>query len=176
MDVRIDLYADAEAGACSLSVLALPEGLASVDDLPGRSADLILDGAPPKTSARSLTFATAVSSPLGTAVLAPPGRIFFAYLYHPIDEQAILDFDARITDEYSAFYAGRGVYYTGTYRVTGPDGPCIGEIVAYDSASRAEAERLGNEDLTARITTIENECRALQDRARRRYGLWLVPH
>jgi hypothetical protein len=175
MQVRLDLYADADAGAYSLAVVAHPAGLASTDVLAGRSADLILDSALPKHGARCLTFATAVASPLVISAVAQPGRIVFAYLYHPLDEQALLAFDARITEEYSAFYAVRGVFYTGTYHVTGPAGGCIGELLAYDTASRERAQRLGTEDLSECIIAIEDECRALQDRARRRYGLWLLP-
>jgi hypothetical protein len=63
----------------------------------------------------------------------------------------------------------------GTFRVVGPDGPCLADFMVFDTASRAEAERLGEEDLPAHIVAIEDECRALQDREQRRYILWLIP-
>jgi hypothetical protein len=78
------------------------------------------------------------------------------YLYHPLDEGALFAFDARITEEYTALYAARGVSYPGTFRVVGPDGPCLADFVVFETASRAEAERLGEEDLPARIVAIED--------------------
>lgn len=175
MDVRIDLYDDADAGAFAVETLARPEGEASPADLPGLSADVSLNGGAAQGGARSLVFRPAVSSPVGTAPLARAGGMVSAYLYHPKDDAEILAFDARITEEYSAYYAARGIYYTGTYHVDGPDGPCIGETMAYDVASREEADRLGNEGLSERIVAIEDECRSLQDLTRRRYLLWLTP-
>lgn len=175
MNLRIDLYPNRATGAYALDVLARPEGLASPTDLPGQSADLILDDMPPRAEAQSIPFTVAVPSPCNLALLAQPGRIVAAYLYHPLDEAALFAFDARITEEYTALYAGRGVFYLGTFRVVGPDGPCLGDVLVFETASKAEAERLGNEDLPARIAAIEEECRELQDRSRRRYLLWLIP-
>lgn len=175
MDVRIDLYPNRATGAYTLDVIARPEGLASPTDLPGQSADLILDGTPPRAEAHSISFTVAVPSPCSLTTLAQPGRVVLAYLYHPLDETTLLAFDARITEEYTAFYAARGVSYLGTFRVVGPDGPCLADFLVFETASRAEAERLGNEDLPARIVAIEDECRTLQDLQRRRYILWLIP-
>ncbi len=98
-----------------------------------------------------------------------------SYLYHPLDEATLFAFDARITEEYTALYAARGVSYMGTFRVVGPDGPCLADFMVFETASQAEAERLGEEDLPGRIVAIEDECRTLQDRERRRYVLWLIP-
>src|SRR2546425_640384 len=64
MDVRIDLYPDAETGAYAVEVVARPVGLAAPADLPAQSADLVLDGATAKPGARSLTFTQAVPSPV----------------------------------------------------------------------------------------------------------------
>jgi hypothetical protein len=175
MDVRIDLYPNRATGAYTLDVIARPEGLASPTDLAGQSADLILDDTPPRGEAQSISFTRAVPSPCSLATLAQPGRVVMSYLYHPLDEATLFAFDARITEEYTAFYAARGVSYMGTFRVVGPDGPCLGEFVVFETASQAEAERLGEEDLPARIVAIEDECRTLQDRERRRYVLWLIP-
>jgi hypothetical protein len=86
MDVRIDLYDDPVAGACSVETVARPEGAASPTDLPGRSADIILDGRVARESARSLLFWPAVSSPAGTGRLARTDGIVLSYLYHPKDE------------------------------------------------------------------------------------------
>jgi hypothetical protein len=175
MDVRIDLYPTRATGAYTLDVIARPEGLASPTDLPGQSADLILDDTPPRGEAHSISFTRAVPSPCSLATLAPRGRVVMTYLYHPLDEATLLAFDARITEEYTAWYATRGVSYLGTFRVVGPDGPCLADIMVFETASQAEAERLGEEDLPARIVAIEDECRTLQDRERRRYVLWLIP-
>ena len=75
MDVRIDLYPNKATGAYTLDVIARPEGLASPSDLPGQSADLILDDTPPTGEAHSLSFTRAVSSPCSLAALAPQGRV-----------------------------------------------------------------------------------------------------
>jgi len=175
MDVRIDLYPNRATGAYTLDVIARPEGLAFPTDLPGQSADLILDDTPPRGEAHSLSFTRAVPSPCSLATLAQPGRVVMTYLYHPFDEATLCAFDARITEEYTALYAARSVSYLGTFRVVGPDGPCVADFVVFETASQAEAERLGEEDLPARIVAIEDECRTLQDRERRRYVLWLIP-
>ena len=177
MDVRIDLYPGRDTGAYTIEVIALPEQMASATDLPGQSADLILDDAPPERGAAlSLSFTRAVPSPCRLATLALPGRVVMIYLYHPLDEATLLAFDARNTQEYTALYSLRGVSNLGTFRVVGPDGHCLADMMVFETASRAEAKRLGEEDLPARIIAIEDECRALQDRERRRYLLWLLPH
>jgi hypothetical protein len=175
MDVRLDLYPDGATGAYALEMIARPEGLASPHDLPGQSADLILDGTPPRAEAHSIPFTVAVPSLCSLATLARPGRIVMAYLYQPLDETTLLAFDARITEEYTTLYTERGVFYLGTFYVVGPDGSCLGDFLVFETASRAEAERLGNEDLPARIIAIEDECRTLQDLQRKRYVLWLIP-
>jgi hypothetical protein len=175
MDVRIDLYPDRATGAYTLDVIVRPEGLASPTDLPGQSADLILDDTPPRGESYSISFTRAVPSPCSLATLALRGRVMMIYLYHPLDEGTMFAFDARITEEYTAFYAARGVSNLGIFRVVGPDGPCLADFMIFETASRAEAERLGEEDLPARIVAIEDECRALQDREQRRYVLWLIP-
>ncbi|HEX6506665.1 MAG TPA: hypothetical protein VF221_03445 [Chloroflexota bacterium] len=173
--VRIDIYPNEDTGTHLLDVTAMPEGLVSPDDLPGRSADIVLDDAQPRPGAQSLHFVQAVASPCGLDHVGQPDHVHYAYLYHPQDETEILDFDRRITEAYSAFYAGRGLFYAGTFHVTGPDGPSIGEIVSMDTPDRKEAERRGEYDLSEEIIAIEDECRTLQDRTRPRYLLWLTP-
>ena len=175
MDVRIDLYPGRATGAYTLEVIARPEGLASPADLPGQSANLVLDDTPPTGEVYSLSFTRAVPSPCSLSALAQPGRVVLAYLYHPLDDAAMFAFDARITEEYTALYAARGVSNLGTFRAVGPDGPCVADLMVFEAASRAEAERLAEEDLPARIVAIDDECRALQDRDRQRYVLWLIP-
>jgi hypothetical protein len=175
MDVRLDLYPDGATGAYALEMIARPEGLASPHDLPGQSADLILDGTPPRAEAHSLSFTVAVPSPCDLTTLAQPGRVVLAYVYHPLDETTLLAFDERITSEYTALYRERGVFYLGTFRVVGPDGQCLSDFLVFETASRGEAERLGSEDLPTRIVSIEDECRTLQDLQRKRYILWLIP-
>src|SRR5258706_12664883 len=117
MAIRIDLYSNRATGVYTLDVIARPAGLASPHDLPGQSADLILDGTPPRAEAHSLSFTVAVPSPCDLTTLAQPGRVVLAYVYHPLDETALLAFDERITSEYTAFYRERGVFYLGTFRV-----------------------------------------------------------
>jgi hypothetical protein len=175
MDVRLDRYPNTATGASTLEVLAHPEGLASPDDLPGQSADLILDETLPRVEAHSLPFTVAVPSSCSLVTLAQPGRVVMAYLYHPRDETAMLAFDARITKEYTAFYREYGMFYLGTFHVVGPDGPCLSDFWVFETAIKAEAERLSNEDFPARIVAIEDECRTLQDRQRKRSILWLIP-
>src|SRR4051794_32072169 len=175
MEVRIDLYAEAQPRAYTVDLLPRPRPRPGPGDLLARSADLVLDGAPVKPGARSLVFTPAVTSPLGLGVLERPGCILTAFLYHPKDDDALLAFDARITEDYSAFYATRGVYYTGTFRAVAPDGPCIAEILIYDTADRAEAEEMGSANLPAHITAMAEEGQEFQDLARRRYLIWLIP-
>ena len=175
MEVRIDLYAEAQIGTYTVDVLPRPRPRPGPGDLLARSADLVLDESAAKPGARRLVFTPAVTSPLGLGVLERPGCIVTAFLYHPKDDTALLAFDARITEDYSAFYATRGVYYTGTFRVVGPDGPCIAEILVYDTADRAEAEEMGSVNLPPHITAMAEEGQALQDLARRRYLIWLIP-
>jgi hypothetical protein len=177
VQARIDLYADEHAGSYVLSVRAAPEGIASPEDIPGKSADLVLDGRPARTDAvASLSFSRLSSNTLGDAPLAQPGCIVTAYLYHAKNEAEMLAFDERITAEYTAFYLARGMSYLGAYRATGPIEPCIGEFMVYHTMDPEEVERIGNDDLPPAIVAIEDECRALQDRDRRRYVVTLTPN
>jgi hypothetical protein len=97
------------------------------------------------------------------------------FAYHAHDEQAMLEFDARITEEYSAFYATRGVHYAGVFHADGLGERRLGEIIAFDAASVEEAERMGNDHLPQRIVDIEAECRTLQNPEASRLVLWLAP-
>src|SRR5437764_15273515 len=108
MEVRLDLYPDAETGAYAVEVRAAPAGLASPNDLPAGSANLVLDGAPARPGAHSLLFTQAVPSPVVADAFARRDYVLSAYRYHPRDEVKILAFDARITRDYAAFYAARG--------------------------------------------------------------------
>jgi hypothetical protein len=177
VDVRIDLYEEPSAGTHVVEVEAAPAGLASAGDVPARSAAITWDGdgtASPAPGVTALTLRTAVASPVGLEPLRRNPALLSVYLYHPLDTAEILAFDARITDEYTAFYGERGVYYCGTFHVDGgPLRSCIGEILTFDTADRAEVERRCSEGLSERIVAIEDECRTLQDRSRPRYVLWL---
>ncbi len=176
VDVRIDLYAAPSAGTHAVEVKAAPPELASADDLPAGSATISLDGSIPSNAAAAttLSFRTAVASPIGLDPLRRNPALLYVYMYHPLDTGEILAFDARITGEYTAFYGERGAHYCGTFHVDGsPLGSSTGEIIAFDTADRVEAERLCSEDLAERIVAIEDECRTLQDRSRPRYLLWL---
>jgi hypothetical protein len=179
VDVRIDLYQEPSAGTHAVSVDAAPQGVASPDDVPAVSATITWDDAGNGAAATApaettLSFRRAVASPVGLAPLHRDPPLLYVYMYHPRDAEEILAFDARITDEYTAYYGERGVHYCGTFHVEGgPLGSCIGEIITFDTADRAEAERWCTEGLSERIVAIEDECRTLQDRARPRYVLWL---
>lgn len=178
VDVRIDLHDEPSAGTHAVSVDAAPQGLASPSDVSAGSATITWDGtnggAAAAPAESTLSFHTAVASPLGLEPLSRDPSLLYVYMYHPRDTEEILAFDARITDEYTAYYSERGVHYCGTFHVEGgPLGSGIGEIVTFDTADRAEAERWCTEGLSERIVAIEDECRTLQDRARPRYVLWL---
>jgi hypothetical protein len=98
------------------------------------------------------------------------------FAYHAHDDAEMLAFDARITDEYTAFYATRGVRYSGVYRAEALGLRCLGEILAFAGVHSAkEGEKLGSEDLSPRIVEIEDECRTYQDREAARFSMWLLP-
>jgi len=174
-DVRIDLFDDLAVGTHAVSVQAAPAGLAASSDIPAGSASVTLDSGPATVAAAmTLSFRRAVASPVGLDPLRRDPALLYAFLYHPVDTEAILAFDARITAEYTAFYGERGIHYCGTFHVDGsPLGACIGEILTFDTTDRAEAERLCSDDISERIAAIEDECRTLQDRDRARYVIWL---
>jgi hypothetical protein len=144
-----------------------------------RSADVVVgDGAstaPESTADLTLTLTSVAPSPADVGTLSGHDGVLLVFGYHARDEQAMLAFDARITEEYTAFYLTRGVTYTGVFHLDGPATPPLGEIIAFDAATVEDAERLGNEDLPQRIVDIEDECRTLQDRDASRFSLWLVP-
>jgi len=175
--VRVLLHLG-EDGAFTLSSRAAPDELAATVAR-FRSADVVLDGDGLHRSADEvLVYDLAAASPLDPDVLQRPHDLLMVFAYHVPDEAAMLAFDARITEEYTRFYAQRGVLYTGVYRVDGGalGGGRLGEVLAWDGvASVEEAERLGSEDLPQRIVDIEDECRALQDREASRFVLWLQP-
>src|SRR4051812_13158263 len=176
--VCIDLYPDAGTGAYAVEVQAGPKDRASADDLPARSGDLWLDlnDLPVKPTAHRLLFTPVVPGPFGTEPLTQPQRLLCAYLYHARDEPAILSMSERIMDGYARFYATRGVYYAGVFRVTGPSGPCLAELMAYDAPDRQEAHRIGGENLPEFITTIDDEYHLLMDLESPRYIIWLSRH
>lgn len=122
-----------------------------------------------------LTFARKTSNPLGNGPLAEPDRIISTYLYDARDEREIFAFDERISEDYTAYYASRGMYYLGVYSVDGPLKPQLAEFSVYATSDPEEAERIGSDDLAAYIVAIEDECRALQDRSRPRYVISLLP-
>src|SRR5258708_15803440 len=155
--VQIDLYPEAGQGAYDVEVQAGPKDLGSAGDLPAQSGDLSLEVRPEKPRARRLTFTTVVPGPFGSEPLTHPGRLLCAYLYHALDEAAIISLAGRILDGYSRFYATRGVHYAGVFSVAGPAGPCLAELIAYDADNREEAMRIGGENLPPFITPIHYE-------------------
>jgi len=173
--ILIDLYTDEQRGAYAVEVQAGPKDRAAPDDLPARSGDLRHDTAPANPDARRLAFTPLVPGPFGNEPLTGSGRLVCAYLYQAHDEAAILALAARIMDGYARFYATRGVYYAGVFQVHGPAGPGLAELIAYDAPNRAEANRLGGENLPPFITAIDDEYHLLMDRERPIYIVWLSP-
>jgi hypothetical protein len=172
-DVRILLHTG-DAGAYALTARGVPEELgAEVGRF--RSADVLLGAGDGTHGGETLVYSPVALSPLGLDVVQRPAAVLMVFAYHVHDEQAMLDFDAGITEEYTAFYLSRGVHYSGAFRVNGLGGQRLGEIIAFDAASVEEAEKLGSVDLPQRIVDIEEECRTLQNREASRFVLWLVP-
>jgi hypothetical protein len=178
--VRIVLRGD-DSGAYTVGgARGVPDELAATLQR-FRSADVVLDGAPatpPVGEHAVLQFVMASPSPLGHGVVGGPHDALVAFAYHAHDDGALLAFDERITDEYTRFYATRGIRYAGVYRVEAHDLGlvCWGEILAYDGVHTVEeGDRLGNQDLPPNIVAIEDECRTHQDRAAPRVVLWLFP-
>lgn len=172
--VRI-LLRDDDGGAFAVSGFGRPEDFAP-QIARFHSADLAFDGVVPAGAGELLVFTPVAPSPLGTALIREAHDVLLLLAYHTPDDDAMLAFDAGITDEYSRFYATRGVHYTGAFRVDGLGGGRLGEILCIDGvASVEEAERLCSEDLPPRIVEIEDECRTYQDREASRFLLWLQP-
>jgi hypothetical protein len=171
--VRIRLRSD-DGGAYALTASGVPEELGRQL---GRhqSADVLLGAADGGGADETLVYRPAALSSVGLEVLSRPSAVLMVFAYLAHDEQEMLDFDAGISEEYTAFYATRGVHYSGVFRADGLGGQRLGEIIAFDAASVEEAERMGNDDLPQRIVDIEDECRTLQDREASRFVLWLVP-
>jgi len=174
-NVCIDLYADDQMGAYTVEVQVGPKDRASADDLPAQSGDLLLDAVPARPEARRMAFTPVVLSPFGNEPLTRPTRLLCAYLYHALDEPAILALAGRIMEGYARFYATRGVYYSGVFRVVGPAGPCLAELIAYDADNREEANRLGGENMPDFINAIDDEYHHLMDLESPRYIVWLRP-
>ena len=172
--VRILLHTG-DGGRYAVNAGGVPDELAA-ELQRYRSADVVVgDGSAPPAD-RTLVFTAVALGPAGMGALGGNSdAILLAFGYHAHDEAAILAFDARITEEYTAFYLTRGVTYTGVFHLEGADTPPLGELLVFDAASLEEAERLGSEDLPQRIVDIEDECRTLQDREASRFSLWLVP-
>jgi hypothetical protein len=179
MDVRLDLYPSAERGAYAVVVKAAPEGVASPADIPGQSADLLVDAseaAPPAADAHSIAFTFWTPTVLGRSVFSQPGRVLYIYLYSAPDAEAMAAFDRRITEEYTRYYAAQGIYYAGLLRASGEHIPPLAEFMAIEATTFEAAEQLLlTLPLPERITSIEDECRTLQDRQSPRYMLWLIP-
>ena len=178
MDVRIDLYPSAERGAYAVVVKAAPEGVASAADIPGQSADLLVDASeatPPAADAQSISFTFWTPSALGHSVVRQPGRVLHIALYSAPDAEAMAAFDRRITEEYTSYYATQGIYYSGLLRAAGERIPPLAEFLAIDATTLEAAEQRITLPLPERITSIEDECRTLQDRESPRYVLWLIP-
>lgn len=123
---------------------------------------------------RSLVFEPWVPSPTGVdAVAAARPPIALVALYQAKDEAVMAAFDERITEEYTAFYAERGVRYGGLCRVVGPHGTSLGELLGFEVPDMAAAVRAANDGLSDRIVAIEDECRLYQDLDRPRYSIWM---
>jgi hypothetical protein len=168
MDLRLDLYTSAERGAYGLTVTAAPEGVASPGEIPERSADLVEGGTPAAPEARSVVLTFWTPSAVARSVANRPGCVLYAYFYSAPDAEAMAAFDRRITEEYTVFYAAQGMYYSGLMRAEGAGLPPLAELMAIEAGSAEEAQaRLDQLDpvLPERIVAIEDECRALQDRA-----------
>jgi hypothetical protein len=178
MDVRLDLYPSAERGAYTVVVKAAPEGVASPADIPGRSADLFVDAgeaASPAADAQSIAFTFWTPSVLGRSVTRQPDRVLYVYLYSAPDAEAMAAFDRRITEEYTSYYATQGIHYSGLLRASGARVPPLAEFLAIEATTLEAAEQRLARPLPERITSIEDECRTLQDRASTRYVIWLIP-
>ena len=175
--VRILLHQDS-AGSFEFVGRGVPDDL-DAELARFHSADVVLgSGAVTGRGATDemLVYTAAAPSPLGTEMLGRPHDLLMVFAYYVLDEAAVLEFDTRITEEYTRFFQTRDVHYAGLYHVSGLGDTLLGEIVAWDGVrSIEEAERLGNDDLPRRIVEIEDACRALQDREASRFALWLTP-
>jgi hypothetical protein len=60
-------------------------------------------------------------------------------------------------------------------RAAGERVPPLAEFLAIDATTREAAEQRLALPLPEHITSIEDECRTLQDRASPRYVIWLIP-
>jgi len=98
------------------------------------------------------------------------------YAYHPVDMDAILMFDQRITARYAEFCATTGEYYAGTWHCDALDPTWLVEAHGYDvddpEVAEAQTRSVTPPDDVAEII---DECRSLQQRDAPRVSIWLIP-
>jgi hypothetical protein len=151
---------------------------------------LVGQSRPPELLQREFPFTTASFAPAGGAdfeltlgehispspadpALIGTRRVHVLMLYNARDDEEILAFDRRITDEFTEYYAAHGEHYLGVWRTQAPGGLTLAEIYVFDKPlAEAQSTPAGK---PARIAAIEDECRALQDADSPKFYLWLDP-
>ncbi len=116
----------------------------------------------------------AVASPLSSTL--DLARAVQLYVYQPRDMVEILEFDRRITQRYSTYWAGHGEYYGGTFHCDAFGPQWLVEVAAFGADDADSADRLvADVKPPADVAEIIAECKALQDRDQPRYVVWLLP-
>jgi hypothetical protein len=120
------------------------------------------------------TLTQAVASPLSATF--DWSRLVNLYAYHPVDMEEILQFDRRITERYSEYWATAGEYYAGTWHCNALDSNWLVEAHGYD-ANEADAAQAQMNSVTPPddVATIIDECRSLQQTDAPRVSVWLTP-
>jgi hypothetical protein len=115
-----------------------------------------------------------VASPLSRSLDLT--RAVQLYIYQPHDVDQVLEFDRRITDRYSSFWAQHGEFYGGTFQCDGFGPQWIVEVATFDADDPDSADALVA-DVTPPddVADIIAECKTLQDRGKPRYVVWLLP-
>jgi hypothetical protein len=122
----------------------------------------------------TFTLRQAVAGPLSAA--PDLSRVVQMYVYQPFSVPVILDFDRRITERYSTFWAQHGEFYAGTFscREFGPQWVVEVATFAADDPDAAEALVQGVQP-PPDVQAIIAECKALQNRQLPRYLVWMTP-
>ena len=172
MAVVFDLFAE-ESGDWRLEPdCALPPTLRL--DAPFASADVGPPERPPENGAMRLLFDDGLPTPHAERLTEERTRSLLAFIYRPKNRDEMLAFERRIEPRYQDFYAELGIFYAGVFDVPALSGPYLGEILFF-ARNRPEAQHLmDTSEAAADIATIEDECRALQDRDQPRYRFWLT--
>lgn len=167
MTVHVRFFADDRGTFAVTGTSSPPEAFA--EHFPYRSADIGGSG----EADRELVLDHISVSPADPGLAGTPSKVHSLFIYNAKDDDEILEFDRRITDEYTAFYAGHGEHYLGVYRVEGPAGLRLAEVTVYDKLlADAQGSPAGK---PPSIEAIETECRALQDREDKRFVVWFEP-